>query len=183
MLSPLLKLNLELIIHKWDNHSITKWNQTRWTPLINLLMALHEHEGTIAWDSTLAFFANGPTFFLSVLDLAVISTDGFHVQTDFTLSWSSDGLTHLLAISKDVDLVLNVVCALLGADPARSCSEIRKVLSIDAVIFVKGSHDVEILCWLMSWNVVMGKLIKVIVNHFSNVDDGAFLDLTFRRKI
>jgi hypothetical protein len=47
MLGPAFEFDLQLIIDETDEHSLVEWDKARWNSPFNLIMALHEHEGTV----------------------------------------------------------------------------------------------------------------------------------------
>ena len=79
--------------------------------------------------------------------------------------------------------MLNVVLIFLRTNPLRPRSEVREILSVDLVVLVKRPHDEEIVCLLVRGNVEMRKLVKVIVDDLSNVENASLLVLGLRSQV
>lgn len=180
ILGLLEKADSKFIVNERDDHIVVKRNHVRRNVVVHLLHALHENEGSVGGESVLASLGDGPALILGVGNGTVVSRDGFQLDLDVSLHGSSDGVDELLAISVDVDLVLDVVDVLVGTDPGWSGSQVREVLSVDIEVFVRWSHEVEALRWSLSWDGVVDSLVKVVVNDLSEIDDTSFLNLNFR---
>ena len=47
MLGPAFEFDLQLIVDETDKHSLVERDKARWNSSFNLIIALHEHEGTV----------------------------------------------------------------------------------------------------------------------------------------
>ena len=145
-------------------------------------MALHEDEGTVGGQFLFSTLRDGPTLFLVVLDVAVVSGNSLQLDLDLSLHGSSNREVVGLVGLKD-DLFLDEVLILVGADPSWTRSQSWWVLStivnifFHAVIISCGSHDEEGRRWLRGWLACMGDFVEVVVDDLAQVNESVSLDL------
>jgi len=147
--------------------------------VIHLLHTLHENEGSVGGKSIFSSLGDGPSLVLGVGDSAMVSRNCLQLDLDISLHGSTYGVDQFLAVSVDVDFVLDVIDILVGTDPSWSGSQVREIFSIDIEVFVGWSHEVETLGWSLSWDGVVDGFVEVIMNDLSEIDDAPFLNLNF----
>ena len=103
----------------------------------------------------------------------------FSLILDVSLHGSSHGVDEFLAVSVDVDFVLDVINILVGTDPSWSCSQMWEIFGVDIEVFVGWSHEVETLRWSLSGDGVVDGFVEVIMNDLSEIDDTSLLNLNF----
>jgi hypothetical protein len=154
-------------------------NHVRWNVVIHLLRALHENEGSVGGKSIFTSLGDGPAFILGVGDGAMVSGNGLQFDLDVSLHGSSHGVDEFLAVSVDVDFVLDVINILVGTNPSWSCSQMWEIFGVDIEVFVGWSHEVETLRWSLSGDGVVDSFVEVIMNDLSEIDDTSLLNLNF----
>jgi hypothetical protein len=143
--------------------------------VLHLLVTLHEHEGTIGGETGFTLLVDQPALLFCVLNLAVISTDSFEFEFNITLVRSADVKASLLIGGFEEDLVLDHVAVLIGGDPGGAGSQYS--LIIDLIVTVRAFHDNEILIAMRGGLQLMGKFVDMIVNNFSQVNQGSLMQL------
>lgn len=98
---------------------------------------------------------------------------------DVSLHGSTNGVDQFLAVSVDINFVLDVINILVGTNPSWSSSQMREIFSIDIKVFVGWSHEVETLRGSLSWDGVVDGFVEVVMNDLSKIDDTSFLNLNF----
>ena len=92
MLGPAFEFDLQLIVDETDKHSLVERDKARWNSPFNLIIALHEHEGTVWWHLGLTFLSDSPSFLLVIGNCAVICWNCLQFQLDLSLSRSTNWL-------------------------------------------------------------------------------------------
>jgi len=77
-----------------------------------------------------------------------------------------------------MNFILNVFDVFISADPNWSGSDVWNIFLINFVFFI-WSQNIEFVTSLLCWLLVVNNFVEVIVNNFSKIDDGSFLNLNF----
>jgi hypothetical protein len=77
-----------------------------------------------------------------------------------------------------MNFILNIFNVFVSTDPDWSGSDVWNVFLVNFVLFV-WSQNVELVTSLFTWLLVVNNFIKVIVNNFSKINNGPFLNLNF----
>ena len=134
LLTLWLKFNSQLIINEWNNHIILNWNQIWGDMILHLLQWFQEDISTIRWRFFFPFFRYCPSFLWLVAYWAMVCRYGFEFYLNISLHWSSNGIDIFLTVSINCNLILNVLFLLINANPRRSSSKHRKIISIDIIL-------------------------------------------------
>jgi hypothetical protein len=143
--------------------------------ILHLLVALHEHEGTIRRETRFSLLVNQPALVFGVFDLAVIGTDSLKLQLNVALVRSANIEASFLECRLKKDLVLDHVAVLISRNPGRAGSKNSLIISL--VVTVGASHDNILLIALSNGFQFMSQLVDMIVHDFSKVDQGSLMEL------
>ena len=166
---------MELVINEGDNHPIEEGNEVRGLMILHLLVALHEHEGTVGREARFALLVNQPALVFCVLDLAVIGTDSLKLQLDVALVGSANIEASFLDCRLEKYLVLDHVTVLISRNPGRAGSKNGLIISL--VVTVGPSHYNVLLIAQGNGLQLMGQLVDMVVHDLSKIDQGSLMEL------
>ena len=150
--------------------------------VLHLLLALHKDKGSIRRGLIFARLRNEPTLGLLISNVAMVGRDSLKLDLHFTSHGSADGEIVIAVDSLKDDLFLDQVLVLVGADPSGASAKSGRILLIlvDLLNFVVagiGPHDEECFLGLLRGHRLVSNLVKVVVDHFAEIDESVLLDL------
>jgi len=100
---------------------------------------------------------------------AMISRYSLELDLDISLHGSTNRVESFGTIGNDIDFILNVIGGLFSTNPCWSGSQLRVV--IFNIILLALLDDVKVVRLGLRWLLSMHNFVKVIVNHFTKIDD------------
>ena len=107
----------------------------------------------------------------------MISRNSFQLYLNISFHRTTKWMNHFLSIGINIYFVLNVIDIFISTNPSRSCSQLRKIFSIQIEIKVWRSHLIKLIRWCDIRCLSVSNLIKMIMDNLSQINNTSFLDL------